>query len=160
MWSSRYLPSYWQNMKTDKNKLTAIQEEVLFCGYSPCFEDFFILKTDSDDFKLKIMESLLIEQDKPLLSNGDTSILLKLFWWSTLVIYHIIWYSSASCVYIIVVCPVFNIMLQIQMVLSKKLKWPISTIIGVTMTTSAFKSQPNNTRIFLINCDYSLIDLV
>ena len=104
------------------------------------------------------MESLLIEQDKPLLSNGDTSILLKLFWW--FVIYHIIWYSSASCVYVIVVCSVFNIMLQIQMVLSKKLKWPNSTLVGVTMTTSAFKSQLNNTRIFWINCDYSLIDLV
>ena len=40
-------------MKTDKNKLTAIQEEVLFCGYSPCFEDFFILKTDKMTSNLK-----------------------------------------------------------------------------------------------------------
>ena len=50
----------------DNNKLTAIQEHLLHCNYSPSFEDFSILIRESNDFKLKIMESLLIVRDKPI----------------------------------------------------------------------------------------------
>ena len=42
-----------------KNKLTDIQEYLLFFSYSPFLEDFAILTTESNYFKLKIMESLL-----------------------------------------------------------------------------------------------------
>ena len=37
------------------NKLTAIQEHLLCCNYSPSFENFSILNRESNDFKLKIM---------------------------------------------------------------------------------------------------------
>ena len=54
-----------KKMKTDKNKLTTIQEHLLFCNFSPPFEDFSIFTTESNDLKLKIMDSLLVEHDKP-----------------------------------------------------------------------------------------------
>ena len=47
-------------VKTGNNKLRAIQEHLLCCNYSPSFEDFSILTRESNDFKLKIMESLQI----------------------------------------------------------------------------------------------------
>ena len=47
-----------KKVKIDNNKLMAIQEHLLCCNYSPSFEDFSILTRESNDFKLKIMESL------------------------------------------------------------------------------------------------------
>ena len=49
-----------KKVKMDNNNLTAIQEYLLCCNYSPSFEDFSILTRESNDFKLKIMESILI----------------------------------------------------------------------------------------------------
>ena len=66
-------------VKIDNNKLTAIQEHLLCCNYSPSFEDFSILTKESSDFKLKIMESLLITRDKPILNKADSSLPLELF---------------------------------------------------------------------------------
>ena len=68
-----------KKVKTDNNKLTLIQEHLLCCNYSPSFEDFSILTKESNDFKLKIMESLLIARDKPVLNKADSSLLLELF---------------------------------------------------------------------------------
>ena len=68
-----------KKVKADNNKLTAIQEHLLFCNYFPSFEDFSILTRESSDFKLKIMESLLIVRDKPILYNADYSLPLELF---------------------------------------------------------------------------------
>ena len=61
-----------KKVKTNNNKLTAIQEHLLCHYYPPSFEDFFILTRESNDFKLKIMESLLIPRDKPILNKTDT----------------------------------------------------------------------------------------
>ena len=66
-------------VKIDNNKLTAIQEHLLCCNYCPSFEDFSILTRESNDFKLRIMESLLIARDKPILNKGDSSLPLELF---------------------------------------------------------------------------------
>ena len=52
--------------KIDNNNLTTIQEHLLYCNYSPFFEDFSILTKESNDFKLKTMESLLTARDKPV----------------------------------------------------------------------------------------------
>ena len=49
-----------KKVKIDNNKLTTIQEHLLCCNYCPSFEDFSILTRESNDFKLRIMESLLI----------------------------------------------------------------------------------------------------
>ena len=61
------------------NKLTEIQEHLLCCNYSPFFEDFSILTRESNDFELKIVESLLIARDKPILNKSDSSLPLELF---------------------------------------------------------------------------------
>ena len=50
----------------DNNKLTVIQEHFLCCNYSPFYEHFSILTRKNNDFKLKIMERLLIASEKPL----------------------------------------------------------------------------------------------
>ena len=68
-----------KKVKIDNNKLTAIQEHLLCCNYCPSFEDFSILTRESNDFKLKIMESLLIARDKPILNKADSSLPLELF---------------------------------------------------------------------------------
>ena len=68
-----------KKVKIDNNKLTAIQEHLLCCNYSPSFEDFSILTRESNDFKLKIMETLLIARDKPILNKADSSLPLQLF---------------------------------------------------------------------------------
>ena len=67
-----------KKVKIDNNKLTAIQEH-LCCNYSPSFEDFSILTRESNDFKLNIIESLLIARDKPILNKADSSLPLELF---------------------------------------------------------------------------------
>ena len=68
-----------KKVKTDNNKVTALQEHLLGCNFSPSFEDFPILTRESNDFKLKIMESLLIARDKPILNKADSSLPLELF---------------------------------------------------------------------------------
>ena len=68
-----------KKVNIDNNKLTAIQEHLLCCNYSPSFEDFSILTRESNDSKLKIMESLLIARDKPILNKADSSLPLELF---------------------------------------------------------------------------------
>ena len=61
---------FGKKVKIDNNKLTAIQEHLLCCNYSPPFEYFFILTRGSNYFKLKIMESLLIARCKPVLNKS------------------------------------------------------------------------------------------
>ena len=68
-----------KKVKIDNNKLTAIQEDLLSCNYSLSFADISILTTESNDFKLKIMESLLTALDNPVLNKADSSLLLELF---------------------------------------------------------------------------------
>ena len=68
-----------EKVKIDNNKLMAIQEHLLCCNYCPSFEDFSILTSESNDFKLRIMESLVIARDKPILNKADSSLPLELF---------------------------------------------------------------------------------
>ena len=68
-----------KKVKIDNNKLMAIQEHLLCHNYSPSFEDFSILTWESTDLKLKIMESLLIARNKPILNKTDCSLPLELF---------------------------------------------------------------------------------
>ena len=66
-----------KKVQIDNNKLTAILQ-LLCCNYSASYEDFCILTRESNDFKLKIMESLLIARDKPYLNKVDSSLPLCL----------------------------------------------------------------------------------
>ena len=68
-----------KKVEIESNKLTAIIEYFLCCNYTPSFEDFSILTRESNDFKLKIMKSLLIVRDKPILDKADSSLPFKLF---------------------------------------------------------------------------------
>ena len=68
-----------KKVKIDNNKLMVIQEHLLCCNYSPSFDDFSILTRESNDFKLKIMESLLIARDKSIFNKADSSLPLELF---------------------------------------------------------------------------------
>ena len=52
---------------------------LLCCNYSPSSEDFPLLTRESNDFKLKIMESLPIVCDKPILNKADSFLSLELF---------------------------------------------------------------------------------
>ena len=72
-------PLTGKKVKIDNKDLMNIPKHLLCCNYSPSFEDFSILTRESNDFKLKIMESLLIARDKPILNKADSSLPLELF---------------------------------------------------------------------------------
>ena len=58
---------------------SAIKENLLFCNHKPDFEDFSILATNNNDFKVTLMESLLINRDHPPLNKNKQSLPLELF---------------------------------------------------------------------------------
>ena len=58
---------------------SAIKEHLLFCNHTPDFEDFSILATSINDFKVTLMESLLIKRDHPPLNKNKQSLSLELF---------------------------------------------------------------------------------
>ena len=70
-WTLKWLTG--KKVKIDKNKLTAIQKHFFFFNYSPSFEDFSIFTRESNDFKLKMMESLLIARNKHIFNKADPS---------------------------------------------------------------------------------------
>ena len=72
-------PLTGKEVRIDNNKLRAIQEHLLCCNYSPSYEDSSILTRESNDFKLKIVENLLIARNKPCLKKADSSLSLELF---------------------------------------------------------------------------------
>ena len=57
----------------------AIKGNLLFCNHTPDFEDFSILETNNNDFKVTLMESLLICRDHPPLNKNKQSLPLELF---------------------------------------------------------------------------------
>ena len=59
---------------------SAIKEHHLFCNHSPGFDDFSILASNSNDFKVTLMESLLINRDTPPLNKNRHLLPLKLFY--------------------------------------------------------------------------------
>ena len=58
---------------------SAITEHLLFCNHTPDFEDFSILATNNNDFKVTLMESLLTNRNHPLLNKHKQSLPLELF---------------------------------------------------------------------------------
>ena len=57
----------------------AIEERLLFCNYTPDFEDFSILDADNSDFKVTLIEGLVINRDHPPLNKKKQSLPLELF---------------------------------------------------------------------------------
>ena len=58
---------------------SAIKEHLLFYNHTPDFEDFSILATNNNDFKVTLMESILINRDHPPLNKNKQSLSLELF---------------------------------------------------------------------------------
>ena len=48
---------------------SAIKEHLLFCNLAPDFEDFSIQDTNNKNFKVALMDSLLINKDHHLLNK-------------------------------------------------------------------------------------------
>ena len=57
-----------KSVKEDNN--SAIKGDHLFCNHSSGFDDFSILASNNNDFKVTIMESLLINRDHPSLNKN------------------------------------------------------------------------------------------
>ena len=53
---------------------STIKEHLLFCNHTPEFEDFSILESNNNDFKVTLMESLLISRDHPPLNKNKQSL--------------------------------------------------------------------------------------
>ena len=60
-------------------KQSAISDHLLQCNWAINFDDFSILATDCNKFKLLLRESLLIKRDKPILNRTIKSFPLELF---------------------------------------------------------------------------------
>ena len=58
---------------------SAIKDHLLFCNHTPDFEDFSILATNNNDFKVTLMESLLINRDHSPFNKNSQSLPLELF---------------------------------------------------------------------------------
>ena len=61
------------------NDDSAIKKYLYFCNHPLDFEDFAITTTSSNDFKVTLMESLLIDRDHPRL-NKKTNLYIWTFW--------------------------------------------------------------------------------
>ena len=71
--------SHLTNKLLSNKQNTAISEHLSSCDFSPTFDSFDILTKESNDFKLTMKESLLIERDKPFLNKTVKSAPLELF---------------------------------------------------------------------------------
>ena len=65
--------------KVKGNTQSAVKDHFLICDSTPSFDDFSILTSESNDFKLLLMESLLINRDNPTLNKTVKSFPLELF---------------------------------------------------------------------------------
>ena len=114
-----------KKVKIDNNNLKVIQENLLCYNYSPSFENFSILTSKSNNFKLKLMENLLIVHDKPVLKKRILHCLWGYFYITSVVTIYFITSHDAFLshwMYAIFICLVFNIILQILVFYQKKKK--------------------------------------
>ena len=133
-----------KKVKIDNNKVTAIQEHLLCFNYFPFVEGFSILNRGSNDFKLKIMERLLIARDKPILNKPDSSLPLELIYHNIngyhMTSYHIIWCPSiALCVYNCCLLSFHYNVTSFVFYLKYNVR-AFTIILGVTMKAVAFES--------------------
>ena len=65
--------------RTKNAKESAISDQMLQCDSPIFFDDFDLLASDSNKFKLLTKESLLIKCDKPVLNRTTNAFPLDLF---------------------------------------------------------------------------------
>ena len=65
---------------------SVMKEHHLFCNHSSGFDDFSVLVSNNNDFKVTLMDSLLINRDYPPLNKNKHSLPLELFdvWGTTM----------------------------------------------------------------------------
>ena len=66
-----------KRVKVDND--SAIKQHHLFCSHSSGLDDFSRLASNNNDFKVTLMESLLINRDHPPLNKNSHSLPLELF---------------------------------------------------------------------------------
>ena len=66
-----------KSVKSDVD--SAIKDYLLFFNYTPDFKDFSILATNNNDFKVTLIERLLINKDDLPLNKNKQTIPLELF---------------------------------------------------------------------------------
>ena len=64
-----------------KPKKSSVSDHILLNGHDVSFEDFTVLFTENNRFKLHLKESLLMKRGKPELNKSIYSSLLELFDW-------------------------------------------------------------------------------
>ena len=65
--------------KKVKGDNDSVIKEYLFCNHSSSFDDFSTLASNSNDFKVTLMESLLTHRDNPPLNKNKHLLPLELF---------------------------------------------------------------------------------
>ena len=60
-----------KNIKSTKN--SAVRDHMLVCNNIVSFEDFSVLANGTNDFRIKLQESLLIHRDGPQLNKTSQS---------------------------------------------------------------------------------------
>ena len=80
-------------------KQSAIFDHLLQCNCAINFDDFSILTTDCNKFRLLLRESVLIKRDKPILNRTIESFPLELFDYDDSLISSITWLSDFVLIY-------------------------------------------------------------
>ena len=66
-----------KNIKSTKD--SAVRDHMLVCDNIVSFEDFFVLANETNGFRIKLQESVLIHCDRPQLNKTSESTPLMLF---------------------------------------------------------------------------------
>ena len=66
-------------MRVKNMKESTVSDHCLQCHFVISFDDFDVLSSETNNFRLLIKESLLIKRDKPILNRTIKSFPLKLF---------------------------------------------------------------------------------
>ena len=67
------------NISKMSSKSSAVRDHVLICNNIVSFEDFSVLANGTNEFRIKLQESLLIHRDGPQLNKTSESPPLMLF---------------------------------------------------------------------------------
>ena len=65
--------------RVERDNDSAVKEHHLFWNHWSGFDDFSILASNKNDFKVTLIESLLMNRDHPLLNKNRHSLPLELF---------------------------------------------------------------------------------
>ena len=68
-----------KNRRSRKKDVLKHPEHILFCNRTPDFEGFKILAINNNNFKVTLMENILINKDHSPLNNNKQSLPLELF---------------------------------------------------------------------------------